>query len=134
MTLTPTAVHETLDQRGLLEDSRKPGVYALRVRTPHAADAMAHAFREESEVVPADKTLSRLTAEDVAYVGASGNVYDRLQDHAEGDVRQTLFLRCFELVDVIDVWPSETPFESEYNRAAALSRDGFTVWSDGEVL
>jgi len=134
VTLTPTAVHETLDQRGLLADAHGPGCYALRVRTPHAADAVAHAFREHSKVVPEGKVLDRLTADDVAYVGASGNVYDRLQDHAEGDVRQTLFLRCFELVDVIDVWPSETPFESEYNRAAALSRDGFTVWSDGEVL
>jgi hypothetical protein len=135
MTLTPTAVHETLDERGLLDDAHRPGCYGLRVRTPSLTDEVAQSFREHSDVTPPEKIMDRLaSAGRVAYVGASGNVYDRLQDHARGDVRKALFLRCFPPVDVVGVWPSEAPFESEFNRARALSEENWTVWTDGELL
>lgn len=134
MTLTATAVHETLDERGLLDDAHGPGTYALRVTTPATADAVADAFREVSEVVPNDATLDRLTADRVAYVGASANVYSRLTEHASGDVRRATFLEAFEAVDVVDVWANPSPFESEFNRARTLSEKGWTVWTDGEVL
>lgn len=135
MTLSPVAMHETLDERGLLDDAHGPGCYGLRVRTPNTKERVVTAFTEHVDVAPGREVCGKLAAADrVAYVGASGDVYDRLQDHADGDVRQALFLRCFDVVDIVDVWPSATPFESEYNRAAALSREGWTVWSDGEVL
>ena len=134
MTLSPVAVHETLDERGLLNQSQGPGTYALRVETPATAPGVANAFRLVVDVTPPDHVLDRLTADRVAYVGASGNVYDRLQDHADGDVRKALFLEAFDVIDVVGVWPSANPFESEFNRARLLSDQNWVVWSDGEVV
>lgn len=135
MTLSPVAVHETLDERGLLEQSTGSGTYALQVHTPATPDNVARAFLEHVEGTPPSSQLERLAfAERVCYVGASGNVYDRLQDHADGEVRKALFLECFPPVDVVGVWPSDAPFESEFNRARMLSDQGYCVWSDGEVI
>lgn len=134
VTLSPTDVHERLDRRGLLDAARGPGTYALQVKTPDDTDAVAAAFEGVSDVSPPEPTLSRLTADAVCYVGASGHVYDRLQDHAEGAVRQALFLSAFAPVSVVGVWPADNPFAEEYNRAVALSRDGWTCWQDGEVI
>jgi hypothetical protein len=136
MTLSPTAVHETLDRRGLLEQSHGPGTYGLRVHVPGGKAHVAEAFREVVDVPPPDKYLDKLAAaDDVAYVGASGDVYARLMDHAESDVRQSLFLQAFEVAKLIDVWPSPAPFENEFNRARTLSDNGWgAVWTDGEVV
>jgi len=135
MTISPTAVHETLDRQGLLEKSHGPGCYALRVHVPDGKAHVDDAFRDVVDVAPPDKHLDKLAdADDVAYVGASGDVYARLMDHAEAEVRQSLFLQAFEAVTVVDVWPSPAPFESEFNRARTLSDKGWTVWSDGEVV
>lgn len=128
-------MHATLDDRGLLDVSQGPGTYGLQVRTPPTVHAVTEAFREHVDVSPPDEVLARLAeSERVAYVGASGNVYDRLQDHCEGEVRKALFLRCFPPVDLVGVWPSDAPFESEFNRARALSEDYDAVWCNGELL
>jgi len=133
--MKPADVHESLDQRGLLEDSRGPGTYALQVETPDTSGNVAQAFREYCEELPPSEHMAQLAdASSVCYVGASGQVYSRLEDHTEGVVRQSLFLRAFEPVSLVGVWPSDTAFQDEYNRAVALSRDGWTCWTDGEVL
>jgi len=135
MTLSPVAVHQALDEQGLLEQSRGPGTYALEVQTPARVHAVAQAFHAVVDVSPPDAMLDRIASADrVCYVGASGNVYDRLQDHADGEVRKALFLEAFAPVDVVGVWPSAAPFESEFNRARMLSDQGWTCWQDGEVV
>lgn len=135
MTLSPTAVHETLDRRGLLEQSHGPGCYALRVHVPDGKAHVGDAFRDVVDVAPPDKYLDKLAdADRVCYVGASGDVYSRLMDHAESDVRQSVFLRAFEITDLVNVWASPAPFESEFNRARTLSDKGWTCWTDGEVV
>ncbi|AGM11112.1 hypothetical protein M196_gp18 [Halorubrum tailed virus 4] len=132
--MTPTTMHETLDTQGLLDTSHNAGTYALEVTTPSDTEGVARAFREVSEAVPPDEVLDRLTAARVAYVGASGDVYGRLMDHAEGAVRKALFLRAFDVTGVVGVWPESDPFQHEYNRAVSLSNEGWTVWTDGEVI
>ena len=137
MTLTQSTVNQILDDRGLLDDSNGKGCYALRVKTPNDVESVARAFLSVSDVTPPDAYLDRLTAERVAYVGASIDVYSRLMDHADGQVRKAMFLQAFDAVDIVDVWPTERgkdPFEQEYNRASELSRQGWVVWTDGELL
>ena len=132
--MTPTECHEALDRQSLLADSHNSGTYALRVTTPADAEGVARAFREVSDAVPPDEVLDRLTAARVAYVGASGDVYGRLMDHAAGEVRKALFLRAFDVTGVVGVWPERDPFQHEYNRAVSLSNSGWTVWTDGQVV
>lgn len=136
MTLSPTGVHETLDERGLLEMAHGSGTYALKCYVPATADAVEAAFADVVDATPPAHVVERLAdAERVAYVGASGDVYDRLQDHADGDVRQATFLQAFEPVDIVGVWPTPTPFEAEFNRARLLSdAKDWTCWTDGEVV
>ena len=137
MTLTQSTVNQTLDERGLLDDAHGKGCYAIRVKTPNDVESVARAFLSVSDVTPPDAYLDRLTADRVAYVGASIDVYSRLMDHADGQVRKATFLQAFDPVDVIDVWPTERgkdPFEQEYKRASELSQRGFVCWTDGELL
>jgi len=131
--LTPTQVHGRLDAAGLLDDAQRPGTYALQVKTPDDVETLARQWRTHVDAALADESTEQLTADCVCYVGASQHVYDRLQDHAAGDVRQATFLSVFPPVDVVGVWPSDTPFRDEVNRAVALS-DDWTVWCDGEVF
>ena len=133
MSLSATDIHGRLDAKGLLADSRGAGAYALEVTTPDHVEGVARAFFEAGVAEPPHEALSRLTAADVAYVGGSKDVYARLQDHGNAEVRRATFLEAFEVVDVLDVWPSETPFREERTRARVLSREGWAVWSDGEI-
>ena len=137
MTLTQTTVNQILDDRGLLDDAHGKGTYALRVETPNDVESVARAFLSVSDATPLDGFMERLTADRVAYVGASIDVYSRLMDHADGQVRKATFLQAFDAVDVIDVWPTERgkdPFEQEYNRASELSRQGWVAYTDGLIL
>ena len=137
MTLTQSTVNQILDDRGLLDSAHGKGCYAIRVKTPNDVESVARAFLSVSDVTPPDAYLDRLTADRVAYVGASIDVYSRLMDHADGQVRKATFLQAFDAVDVIDVWPTERgkdPFDQEYNRAAELSRSGWVAYTDGKIL
>ena len=137
MTLTQSTVNQILDERGLLDSAHGKGCYALRVNTPNDVESVARSFLSVSDVTPLDGFMERLTADRVAYVGASIDVYSRLMDHADGQVRKATFLQAFDAVDVINVWPTERgkdPFEQEYNRASELSRQGWVVWSDGSLF
>ena len=137
MTLTQSTVNQILEDRALLDDAHSKGCYGLRVETPNDVESIARAFLSVSDVTPPDAYLDRLTADRVAYVGASIDVYSRLMDHADGQVRKAMFLQALDAVDVVDVWPTERgkdPFEQEYNRASELSRSGWVVWTDGMVL
>jgi len=133
--LTPAEINERLDHRDLLADATGPGVYALRVQTPDSAEAVARAFFDAGVAEPPHEALSRLTASDVAYVGASMCVRDRLAEHARGDVRRATFLEAFDPVDVVGVWPDPEPFTTaERAHGRDLRADGWVVWSDGRLL
>lgn len=124
--MNETDLTEDLDKRGLLTKAHNPGVYALRVEVPDSEQIVTDQWDAQYDVQPEDSALSRLAdAHKVAYVGASGNVYERLTDHAAGDVRKTAFLSVFPPTEVIDVWPSKDPFEKEYRRALRLTNDGW---------
>jgi len=135
MTLTPTELHETLDERGLLEHAQGPATYGLKVDTPDTVDDVTAAFIEVCGHSPKGGVCEQIAQADrTAYVGASNYAYDRLEDHAEGIVRQATFLQAFELTNVIGVWPAEQPFEAEFNRAQMLALKGWRVWCDGDLI
>jgi len=132
--LTPTTLQQTLDDRGYLPQVHNAGTYALRAAVPDTVDAVAEGFENVIDETPPETTLERLAdAPRVAYVGASTDVYSRLQDHVGGDARQATFLEAFPPTDVVYVFPTKSPFEQEYNTASELSRAGWTIWRDGEV-
>lgn len=126
---------ERLDERDLLGKTRGPGVYALEVRTPDDAETAYRRWFSHHDHTPPEDALARIAdASKVAYVGASGDVYGRLCDHVAGDVRKAAFLAVFRPTRVIDVWQDADPFASEFNRAVRLTREGWAVWTDGELV
>lgn len=127
------ALTESLDERGLLDAARGPGVYAVAVAVPDALEAVRDAWDAHHDARP--DGLDRLAAADrVAYVGASTQVYARLAEHVTGARRGTAFLAAYPPERVVDVWPDDEPFDAEFNRAAALSREGWLCWRDGELM
>jgi len=135
VTFRESDVTQALDDRGRLGDARGPGVYALRLRVPDDAERVHRDWLAEYDALPGDDALDRLAAaEQVAYVGASTNIYRRLCDHAAGRRRPSL-LAVFKPTSVERVWPRRDPFDGpEYNRALRLARDDWVVWCNGELL
>ena len=133
-----TILTEELDRRGLLDASHSPGTYALRVSVPDSAEQVAREWLAIHDAPLPDDYQTRLAAaQRVLYVGASGDIYDRLSDHATKRARQSAFLRAFPPVELVDVWPTmsaETAFHDEYNRARDLSDADTRVWTDGDLL
>jgi hypothetical protein len=126
---------ERLDERDLLGVTHGPGVYSLEVDVPDSAAAVQERWLAQHDHDAPDDAYERLAAADqVAYVGASNDIYARLCEHVGGDVRRAAFLTVFDTVGVIDVWPDADPFSSEFNRAVRLTRDGWAVWTDGKLL
>lgn len=135
MTLTPAEINETLDRRDALADATGPGVYALRVRTPDTVEAVARQWRTHVDAALPDGYAERLVADDVAYVGASMHVRDRLAEHARGDVRRATFLEAFDPVDVVGVWSDPEPFiTAERAHGLELRAADWVVWCDGRLL
>jgi hypothetical protein len=126
---------ERLDARDELAAARGPGVYAIECVVPETIDAVGESWDNQHDARPPDDAIERLAAAgSVAYVGAAGNVYERLCDHIAGKRRRASFVAAFPPRDVIGIWPSDQPFEAEYNRAVALAEDEWLVWTDGTLL
>lgn len=137
MAFTESGMSERLDRRGLLAASHGPGCYALAVDVPDDPSDVTLAFRQVSDADLPDSYAERLARADrVAYVGASRDVYERLCDHAAGDVRKATFLQAFSPQRVVDVWPHDSPFTREYKRARSLVRgdNNRAAWANGEVF
>jgi hypothetical protein len=133
--LTPVDMHESLDHAGLLNTVHGPGCYALELKVPDDADDVHRDWSAVHDVVPGDEVLGRLAkASRVAYVGASKDMYARLCDHCEADVRQSAYCEVFPPVDVVTLWPDQSPFDAEYSRATDLAQEGWTVTCNGEVI
>jgi hypothetical protein len=128
--------HESLDNRGLLAASKGPGCYGLRLAAPDSTAAAREAWDAHHDARPPEPTLDRLAAAGgVAYVGAASEVYDRIMDHARGDVRQTAVCEVFPPTGILDVWPTEDPFAREWDRARKVAENNpVRVWVNGQVL
>lgn len=132
---TPTTVNEALDHAGLLDDSHGPGCYAIALDVPGSVEAAHRRWLEHFDTFPGDDAIARLVgAQRVAYVGASKDVYSRLMDHAEGEVRKARVMQPFPAVEVLDVSPRPSPFDYERERAYMLAGGGTVVWVNGDVI
>jgi hypothetical protein len=133
--MNETELTETLDRRDLLGVSQDSGTYALAVDVPRMPTVAREQWDATHETRPPNDALTRLSrAGNVVYVGAASNVYARLCDHAEGEVRQAMLLEAFDATGVVGVWPCDNPQAQEYNRAKRLAQDGWLCWSDGVVI
>jgi len=134
--MTPTSCHERLDHLGVLDDAHSEGTYALEVDVPAGVERIQRGYMAAKGHPLEDGMAARLASvSDVLYVGRSGNVYDRIMDHVDGEVRRASFLEAFDVIDVRGVWPEDdNDGVAERRRARELSGPATCVWSDGEVF
>lgn len=135
--MNETELTETLDRRGQLADARGPGCYALEVTLPDHGEQIARYWHRHHDRSP-EGLFSRLAdADAVLYVGAASNVYERLCDHVNGDVRKAAFLEAFPPSGLHSLWPkdsAEVAFREEQAVGRALANVTRRVWTDGELL
>jgi len=108
------------DQRS----NNDPGVYALVVQLPDSREAVEAAWSESYDTLP-DYVDRLVEADRAIYVGATGGVRDRINDHREGKVRQATLPHIFGVVDIYGAWyhdSTEAAFEAEYNRTGRIRR------------
>ena len=134
--MTPTQAHGRLDELGILDGSHGPGCYALRASVPNNVESVQRTWLDAIDAPLPDAYAEQLAdAETCLYVGRSGNVYDRIMDHADGQVRRASFIRAFGMTDIHGVWPDDANTGvAERNRARSLSSATTCVWSDGELF
>jgi len=96
-----------------------PAVYALRLsRRPNVADLWDARFDTRPEWF--DKFLS---ASGVVYVGATADCLSRLEDHEDGEVRQTSILKVCDIHEIRNIWffvDKDRAFERESGLAIEL--------------
>jgi len=101
-----------------------PGVYALVVDLPDSREAVESAWLSNYDSLP-DYVDRLVEADRGIYVGATGGIRDRINDHRAGKVRTASLPSVFGVVDIYGAWyhdSSEAAFEAEYNRAASIRR------------
>lgn len=133
--MSPIEIHGRLDEKGLLDDAHNSGCYALSLAVPDSVEAVQRRRLAVADH-PWDDAMARqfARAKRVVYVGESGDVYDRLQDHAAGNVRKSALVDAYEIRDVVGVWPGERSAVAERDRARAIA-DGETVaYANGELF
>ena len=112
-------------------DAHAPGVYVLRCSRPDPPTEERHreAWRAEFDAVP-ETIIDMAYAETLAYVGAAKDVYDRLEDHVNGDHRQSAFLRVFPPHEIHTVWWFDTADEAFTRESwvAQLLRANYPSW------
>ena len=128
-------MHETLDHAGLLDDAHGEGVYALALDVPDAVDAVQRRRLEVADRPWRDDMAAQFAAaERVVYVGESGDIYDRLMDHARGDVRKSALVEAYAIADVVGVWPGDRSATAERDRARALADATTVAYANGELF
>ena len=134
--MTPTQAHGRIDQLGVLDESHGEGTYALEVEAPNSVEAVQRRWLDAIDAPLPDPMAEQVAAARTClYVGRSGNVYDRIMDHADGQVRRASFIRAFGMADVHGVYPEdENSGVAERNRARSLSDADTVVWTDGELF
>lgn len=129
--MNEAALTERLDERGWLDAARGPGCYALELTVPAE---FFEAWTDEFAAAPPGLFDRFESAARVLYVGASTDVYARLCDHVNAEVRRAAVLRVCGIADVADVTPSDDPFAREYGYALERSTSETVVYTDGQVL
>jgi predicted GIY-YIG superfamily endonuclease len=102
-------------------DFHTAAVYALDLQTP--AD-LAEALAEHYTEMPPWLSRAR-AAERVVYVGATGDLLGRLEDHRDGDARTVPLVDACGIDGLRDVWvydDANSAFNDEYNRGRDLGR------------
>ena len=134
--MTPVEAHQRLDGLGVLDESHGPGIYALRVTVPNNVESVHRTWLDAIDAPLLDEYAEQVAAARVClYVGRSGNVYDRIMDHADGQVRRASFIRAFGMTDIHGVWPDDANTGvAERDRARSLSSATTCVWCDGELF
>ena len=113
-------------------EAHTPGCYALVCEHPESRDALEGRWADTWETDIQQFAIDAYESPTVVYVGASGDVYDRLVDHSEGEKRRSGFLSIFPPSHLLDVWPMDDPFSHEGRVAFELKNDlpGAFVYSD----
>jgi predicted GIY-YIG superfamily endonuclease len=110
---------EHVEQKGYTpSELQTPGCYALRLSIPDTTNIEAYErlFAEHYENVPG-YVDGLADAPRCYYVGAAKNIYERLEDHVSGDVRQAVLPTVFEVHSLKTVWKMESMDE-------AIQREG----------
>jgi len=103
-------------------DFSTPAVYALILTLPHDFRA---AWDRRYDVVPGFVERAA-ECDTVLYVGATGNLIGRLEDHKLGGVRNAALVSLAEDVALADVWPyddTDRAFERESGIAMEIAND-----------
>ena len=134
--MTPVEAHTELEALETLAASQGPGTYAIVVAVPDGVESVQRTWLDAIDAPLPDEYAEQLAeAETCLYVGRSGNVYDRIMDHARSDVRRASFIRAFGMADIHGVYPEdENNGVAERDRARALSDANTVVWTDGEMF
>jgi len=113
---------ERIERHATPTDAHRPGVYAIVLSVP---DDVRARWEQTYDVVP--DYLERVeAAARTCYVGAATDVYERLRDHVEGDVRQTALTRVCPPHTIHDIWLFDDPdraFEREHGLAMDLDQE-----------
>lgn len=104
-------------------DAKVAGCYAIKCNHPgHDLEALTRRWLDET-----GKEAPYLTecaqARAIAYVGASGNIFERLVDHTDAKVRKSVFLQVFEPAELLAIYPDKHPMQNEQQYADALQAD-----------
>ena len=130
-----TEMHERLDKLGYLEDSKSKGVYSISLLTPdNLEDLQRDWLRNNDRPMPDQMAVQIANSSNTAYVGESGDVYDRLMDHARGDVRRAALVSAYPIVDVVGVWPGERSATAERDRAREVASASTAAYANGELF
>ena len=120
MSLTlPADAEPFIPEGGDLSDLSSAGVYCLTLERP---DDLAAAWDREFDHRPGywDELVHATT---VAYVGAAKDVLGRLEDHRDGEVRQTALTKVCAIEGLRNIWwfdSAEVAFERESKLAMWL--------------
>jgi len=103
-----------------------PGVYALEIDLPDKSkEQLQRDWLLEYDTLP--PYFHRLVdCHTAIYVGASGDVQGRLEDHLDTHVRKASLPTVFDVTALHSVeWYDDTDdaFQAEYNRARAIDKD-----------
>lgn len=110
-----------------LGDAHAPGVYALRLSKPVDLTPATFDMRWAEYATPAPSFRDDiLDADELLYVGAAANVYERIATHLEHPNRSSVVCRVFPIHDVFRVWPfpsTEGAFTHETRIALDLQHE-----------
>lgn len=132
---------EALEAHGLTPDTwHTAGCYALALDPPRHPGRFVEKWAAVYDVDPPEQLAGAAAIGlDCYYVGATGNLRERLSDHVDGDVRRVKLLAVCPPTEVVAVWPDdsfEDAADHERGHAYALrdDRDGAVVWCNGEIV